>query len=510
MINYLMMPYLGMWYKNFIKASKDSNIQYTILKRIIMNNKNTEYGRKYNFRNILNYEDFKQLPITDYNDYKDYIGNICNEKLNVLTREKVVLMEPTSGTTSGTKLIPYTKSLQNDFKKGIYPWLYDLYSNNRVLLGGKAYWSLSPSTAYEHACKLPVGFLKDSEYLGFLGRFVEQDMAVPSSVSSIRDTELWKMTTCAHLLISRNLRFISVWNPQFLTILLEYINAHKNELCDFIINNRSLECPPVRLEEIKSVFAQNADFDALWPHLHTVSCWADGYSELSLGPLKSILPFVNVQPKGLIATEAFISFPLTGYGNVLSVMSHFFEFISEDGRIYTADNLELAKKYTVIITTSGGLYRYNLNDIVEVTGFFNKIPCLRFIGRNTRTLDFFGEKLEESFIFSIVKKRVTEVYRTGFTAFIPCFKDGFHYRLYIGTDDKLRPGLERIVETDLCMNYHYRHAREIGQIGHIKLISGCSGPFTENYHLFMQSQGLKLGDIKPVVITDNRELFKIF
>ncbi len=511
MINYLMMPYLRMWHRKFMKASQDSNMQYSILKRIINDNAGTEYGKKHNFSNILNYEDFRKLPITDYNYYRHYISSICNGDLNVLTREKVILMEPTSGTTSGTKLIPYTKSLQNDFKKGIYPWLYDLYSNNRQLLGGKAYWSLSPSTAHEYTCKLPVGFLKDSEYLGFIGRFIEQSMAVPSSVSAIRDTEQWKMTTCAHLLINKNLRFISVWNPQFLTILLEYIRTHKIELCDFIENKGTVPCSQVRLEEINSALKDNVDFQVLWPNLHTVSCWADGYAELSLEPLRSILPFVHIQPKGLISSEAFVSFPLTGYGNVLSVMSHFFEFKSEDGNIYTAYNLEHGRRYTVLITTSGGLYRYNLNDVVEVTGFFNKLPCLRFIGRNTRTLDFFGEKLEENFIFSIIRRRVNELFKPGFAAFIPCFEDGFHYSLYIGTDVRHSlPEAESMIETDLCMNYHYRHARNVGQIGRFRLIANDSKSLTEKYLSYMQSKGLKLGNIKPVVITDDIELFKVF
>jgi len=513
MINYLMMPYLGLYYRRFQKASRNNNIQYKLLENIIRKNRDTLFGREHNFHNISSYNDLvKRIPLSSYDYYSDYISRICRGEQQVLTTDKVKLMEPTSGTISGTKLIPYTSSLQSDFKRGIYPWLYDLYRNTPPLLRGKAYWSLSPATENNYDCSVPVGFLHDSEYLGFIGRFIERGMAVPSSVSSISDNDLWKLMTCAYLVSSEDLSFISVWNPQFLTLILEHIKSNGIEIIKFIEDSDDIMLSEKRLSLLKNELQSNTpDFRSLWPHLHIISCWTEGYASLSVNPLNDMLPFADIQPKGLIATEAFVSFPLTGYGNVLSVLSHFFEFMDNDGNVFTADKISQGNIYSVIITSSGGLYRYNLGDRVRVSGFYNQLPILEFIGRNNNVLDFFGEKLEEEFIFSTVHDIILKHFSTGFIAFLPCFEGAFHYRLYIGSNDNIPTRkLACAVDKALSGNYHYNHARQLGQIDQIKISHSSSVSYTRLYIDYMQSKGIKKGDIKPIIITDDRTLYKAF
>ena len=52
----------------------------------------------------------------------------------------------------------------------------------------------------------------------------------------------------------------------------------------------------------------------------------------------------------------------------------------------------------MVLTTGGGLYRYRLQDLVEVTGHTapgGGCPVLRFVGREGHVSDWFGEKLHE-------------------------------------------------------------------------------------------------------------------
>ena len=49
----------------------------------------------------------------------------------------------------------------------------------------------------------------------------------------------------------------------------------------------------------------------------------------------------------------------------------------------------------IVSFTGGGLYRYRLNDCVEILGFVNECPLLRFVGRKDKVVDLFGEKLNE-------------------------------------------------------------------------------------------------------------------
>ena len=52
----------------------------------------------------------------------------------------------------------------------------------------------------------------------------------------------------------------------------------------------------------------------------------------------------------------------------------------------------------MILTTSGGLYRYRLKDIVRVTGFAGSVPLIKFMGKQDKVSDLFGEKLNERFV----------------------------------------------------------------------------------------------------------------
>ena len=44
-------------------------------------------------------------------------------------------------------------------------------------------------------------------------------------------------------------------------------------------------------------------------------------------------------------------------------------------------NIQRGGTYSVILTTGGGLYRYQLHDLVEVTGFVGRCPLVRFLGK---------------------------------------------------------------------------------------------------------------------------------
>ncbi|MCK7539921.1 MAG: GH3 auxin-responsive promoter family protein [Marinilabiliales bacterium] len=67
--------------------------------------------------------------------------------------------------------------------------------------------------------------------------------------------------------------------------------------------------------------------------------------------------------------------------------AHFYEFINiADEKTYLAHELEIDNEYEVNIITGGGLYRYSLNDIVRVKGFYKKTPMLEFIGKKDKVL----------------------------------------------------------------------------------------------------------------------------
>lgn len=459
-------------------------VQEEKLFRILNKNKNSVYGKKYKFGEIDSVEEFRaKLPITTYEDYAEYIDRIKKGEKQILTEEKVIMFEPTSGSTAATKLIPYTKSLKEEFQCGIKSWIYSLYNDYKGLKYGKSYWSVTPALSKKGVteCGIPVGFEEDSEYLGGAGKkLIEYLFAVPSRVSKIEDIDEFYMETVCTLLMCKELKLISVWHPTYLILMVEFIKKNREKVLE-----------KIKLEDFKRAGeTENAlnsgDYSKVWKNLKVISCWCDGNSMDYISQLKEIFKGVEIQPKGLISTEGFITFPLKGRdGAVLSVYSHFFEFFSlKDEKVYTATELKKGEEYIVIITTSGGFYRYNTNDIVEVTGFERGIALLKFKGKNDLVSDYFGEKISEQFI-----KEVMKSYGVKDEFYMVAFEVN-RYVFYIegeieaeGIDEKLRE------------NFHYDYCRKLGQLEKAEIFRLRGNPEKE-YIEFCISKGQRMGDIK--------------
>ncbi|MDW7670455.1 MAG: GH3 auxin-responsive promoter family protein [Bacillota bacterium] len=294
--------------------------------------------------------------------------------------------------------------------------------------------------------------------------------AVPGQVSQSMDMDTFTLETAVHLLLCRNLTLISVWNPTFIFLLLEFMTREVDQVMARVRQKNSH-----RAREVEEIL-KRCNYQSLWPHLQVISCWLDGYAAVHEKQLREWFPQVMIQPKGLLATEGFISFPFVGEeGTRLSLGSHFFEFLdSSEKQIFLAHQLEPGRTYEVILTTAGGLYRYRMKDLVEVTGYTGVFPLLKFRGKADRVSDLFGEKLHEQLIEDTLKQLDSEMNLKPL--FAMAAPEGDHYVLYL----QLNPEQESIHPTEgpgrfytrlaeafdegLRTNFHYHHCRRLGQL----------------------------------------------
>ncbi len=494
--------------REFQRAAEDvAETQEHLLQNYLARNRDTVYVAQH----------FSNLPFTTYDDYLPYIERIAEGEQNVLTTEPVKMFELSSGSTTASKMIPYTRTLQSEFGRGLSAWITDLFMHYPALKSGPAYWSISPLTEGRRQTRagIPIGFEEDSVYLGTLGALTESVFALPNLVKHISDINTFRYVTLLFLLHCENLRLISVWNPTFLTLLLaplsEWWESLLKDISDGTLTPPALIDPHIcnvllkklsrnqrRAKNLSQIKSNN--YASIWQHLTLISCWADGASKSYAQELQAQFPNVTIQPKGLLATEAFVSFPLIGKtGNALAVTSHYFEFLDEDGEIHLAHQLERSKTYSVIVTTGGGLYRYQLNDIVEVTGFYHQVPCLKFIGKGDRVSDYFGEKLNEQFVTNVLerlfeKHQITPV----FAMLAPDETGDFHYVLFIELRDELPNYLIAELDSALRENFHYDYCRRLGQLGEAHILQVTRG--AEMYIRACHSRGQRLGDIKPAIL----------
>ena len=293
--------------------------------------------------------------------------------------------------------------------------------------------------------------------------------------------------------------------------------TEKNNENEIIAENKNLET-----KSGNKIVENFVDYSVIWEKLSLVSCWADSDSyeifiklKEKLNPNKKNMN-LKFQRKGLMSTECIVSFPLENVknGSVAAYNSFFYEFIQvsddelENRSPKLLNELELGERYCVVVTTNAGLYRYNTNDIVEVTGFYHKIPIVRFVGRINNFSDIVGEKLKNSFVekqvlttleennikgefllFAPVRNETGEIF---YTLFLEIKKDGrkFNWKQ-----------IENEMNSSLCKAFHYEYAYKLGQLGKVRVFliekDGLKTYTAE------KSKKQKIGDIKYRLLDKN-------
>ena len=299
--------------------------------------------------------------------------------------------------------------------------------------------------------------------------------------------------------------------------------TEKNNENEIMAENKNLET-----KSGNKIVENFVDYSVIWEKLSLVSCWADSDSYEIFIKLKEKLNFdkkninLKFQGKGLMSTECIVSFPLENVenGSVVAYNSFFYEFIQvsgdelENSSPKLLDELELGERYCVVVTTNAGLYRYNTNDIVEVTGFYHKIPIVKFVGRMNNFSDIVGEKLENSFVEKQVLNLLKENnIKEEFLLFSPVKNENgkISYTLFLEIKNKNKKldfeklenkiKFENKLNEKLCQAFHYEYAYKLGQLGKVRIFliekDGLKTYTAE------KSKRQKIGDIKYRILDKN-------
>jgi hypothetical protein len=334
--------------------------------------------------------------------------------------------------------------------------------------------------------------------------------------------EAFRYVTLLCLLRARDLRLVSVWHPSFLTLLLDALPAHFPGLLRDVANGTCTSGEPLppelsfalrggpqprRARELEEL--DTSAPAAIWPRLGLISCWADAHAALHIEGLRRRFPGVAVQPKGLIATEAFVSLPFAGL-HPLAMTSHFFEFLDDRGDAHLAHELSPGAEYRVVVTTGGGLYRYMLQDRIRVDGVVGRTPSVRFVGKEDHVSDRFGEKLSEGFVGDVLR-RLFDRYRLRppFAMLAPETRgERTGYALFV-EGSEFPATLAAELDHALAENPHYRYCRDLGQLAPAQVTPlRCDG-----YAAYVgecRRRGQRLGDVKASPLSVHDGWDKVF
>lgn len=523
------------------------DVQKSLLLNTIQQNAKSDYGRRFFFDRIKSIDDYRcQVPVVRYDCLREDMERIYRGDKRVLTEEPIERLVPTGGSSGGTKLIPYTRSLKRDFQKAIAAWIWWTFQFYPQATQGPAYWSITPmvSPSRRSPGGLTIGFESDSEYLGNWSRWFAQQLILPPACASrIGSIENARYANLLYLLACSRLSLISIWSPTFLLSLLSQVAPWIESICRDIDEGEvslpqretvqdheglKLRRDPRRADELKRLYREHGNSPDLirqcWPELSLISCWGDGNSASYFTALKKMFPHAELQPKGLLATECVVSFPGCENGDsVLAIRSHFFEFApvlatgeTDYGRLRLADELVSGDRYRVIVTTNGGLYRYDLGDIIEVVGFLRSCPRVRFVGRTDAVSDLVGEKLHEEHVRTLLESLMSEFgVSAGFFILVARQQPYLGYTLILSEDSNLHPEVQgpfaRALDDRLRTNPQYALARNLNQLSSVdvRILSVTGRELWSRYEKWQSGLGKRVGELK-VNVLDYRGAWRDF
>jgi hypothetical protein len=440
-------------------------------------------GQRRGVRADWSWEEFsRQQPVTVYKDYAEVLQQQRERRQALLIDSPVMRYQPTSGSTSAVKWIPYTKMFLDELDQVITAWVGDLYRQFPMQGQGTHYWSLSWIPT-ELRGQTAGDINDDMKMLSWGKRLLAYlTQAAPQEIALAETSDDSLFATVAYLAADPALGFISVWSPTFGLGLLEQMSVWRVELAEALQRGdwgqrtarmAGLPCPrtPHAAALLREWNGQlePAFFAALWPQLAVLSAWDTAAAAPWARKLKGLLPHASFQGKGLWATEGVVTFPFEGR-YPLAYLSHFYEFEdAHDGKVLAPWQLREGQDVIPLMTTGSGLARYKMSDVLRVESPLGQVPCFTFLGRNDG-VDLVGEKTSATTAQDVQDQLMLD---GALPVTLLALDQARHrtpgYVLLVECAEHIaREGLQRDlaaqVERALQANFHYKLARELGQL----------------------------------------------
>lgn len=430
-----------------LNTAKDDvkKAQQAVLMDILSYGASTEYGRAHNFASIDSPAEFaRAVPVNSYEDLRPWIQRHEKGESDVLFPGKPMFYATTSGTTAAPKRIPITRKYHDECYNGLTNlWLHAMFRENPGFMNG---FDISM------VGKAVEGYTEDGTTYGsfsghmnaYMPEFIKRFRVIPFEVHDIDDYPS-KYYALLRIGLEYPIRWIVAANPSSLLELHRSAMIHLESVIRDIHDGtliQSISVSPAIRSKIEQRLRPNPKrarvLEALfeihgtalrpkhyWPDLRVINTWKSGNAAMYLQQTAGFYGKDTViQEFGYLATEARAGIVLSNSQETSILAAHklFFEFVDvEDSenatpRFLLAHELEVGRRYAIYITTSSGLYRYDMNDIVRVEAFYGTFPMVRFVQKGSGVTSLTGEKLYESQYLQAVEHAFS---KTG-------MKAGFH------------------------------------------------------------------------------------
>ena len=491
----------------FLTAAKNCrSAQSQVLVDLLALNAGSRFSREHKLDGVRNATQYRRrVPVSDYEYFRPYIEEVKAGQHDALlgAKNRLLMFSLTSGTTAQAKYIPITERFLADYRNGWQSWgiqAIDAHPgiNSRMILQLSSDYDLF-RTPGGTPCGNISGLVAACQK-----RIVRTMYTVPGAVAKIRNSEAKLYTTMRLAVADRDIGMIMTANPSTLIQLAKLSDARKEDLIRDIADGTLAESEHVPAELHAAIGrrlsrkdkARAAELEAIvdrtgrlvprdyWPEMQLLAIWTGGSAGAYLPGLDEDFGQIPIRDHGLSASEGRMTIPVTDGtpAGILDVTTHFFEFIPEseygspDASVLEAHELQEGKNYYILLTTSSGLCRYNICDVVRCTGFYHSTPMVEFLHKGAHIANLTGEKISESQVVSAVRAASDEmqVCLSNFTL-SPVWGNPPKYHLHFEHADLAAPHLgeplANLVDNHLkSINCEYRDKRSSGRLAPIKWV----------------------------------------
>ncbi|MBO4250084.1 MAG: GH3 auxin-responsive promoter family protein [Paludibacteraceae bacterium] len=473
------------------------------LRDILTISRDTVYGKEHHFERILSAttaEDLFRLyrlyvPVNNsFETLRPYVERHKNGEEDVLFPGKPDMYATTSGTTSEPKWIPMThKYLKDVYGRMSHIWTWNFVKHRNRIFGGHIF------TTVGKECE---GYAPDGTLYGAVSGVLVRDIPPiikkhytgPAAVMSIPDYATRNYVLMRLALQHRDVTLWATANPSTILELLRALNENTEQMIrDIELGTISdqfdipmtilaeldpyMSPKPERAAELRKILAEKGhlyprDF---WPWLQYLSTWKCGNTKIYMDKYMDQFDWDKTyyQELGYIATECRFGFSLDDTNeSVLFPQFHYYEFVEESEldsprkHFLQIDQLELGKRYCAYVTTYSGLFRYNMNDLVEVGGKYKETPTVHMVSKVNGIVSMTGEKLYEPQFMDAVHQAEDEtgIKTKFFVGFADVEESKYHFYYEFANEETTQEEAEaftKVVDEKLQhINLEYESKRQ--------------------------------------------------
>jgi hypothetical protein len=407
-------------------ASNPLQTQEKVFKELITKAAETDFGKDHDFSEINNFTDFaKRVPIRDYEALRPYVDKMVAGNADVLWPGKPLYYAKTSGTTSGAKYIPLTKESMPTHTEAARNaiLLYIAETGDTSFVSGKMiFLQGSPVLSDKNGVKL-------GRLSGIVAHYVPkylQKNRLPSwETNCIEDWET-KVNAIVEETIDQDMTVIG-GIPSWVQMYFEKLNSRSGKKVGQLFKNLNLfiyggvNFEPYRAK-FENLVGRKMNSIELYPASEGFFAYQDSQKEKGM----------------LLQLDSGIFYEFVKAD----------EFFNENPARLTLKDVEIGVNYVMIISTSAGLWGYNIGDTVQFTS--TKPYRVIVSGRIKHFISAFGEHVIGKEVEQAMKEAVngTDVRINEFTVapqITP--QEGLPYHEWFIEFEKEPEDLQKFIET---------------------------------------------------------------